>query len=180
MTKNIFLFLLSFIFSPFLFTQKINAQVSNGNLSLDDSCKTKVIEVAREIKRYGVREVRIGVHNLLSEYHKPIKNELNTQSVLLALIPYRNEKSFQAVSNIMNSPVLMRNWIFRIHLGCNFGYYSIGQDHTDWIINFAIDQNRNFFEEQCFKDLRKLKNPVSEPDYIDSEGGYCAYVPFKR
>ncbi|NCO74909.1 MAG: hypothetical protein GW795_10380 [Cyanobacteria bacterium] len=177
MTKNIFLFLLSFIFSPFLFTQEINAQVFERNLSLVSDCREEVIRVAKNIKSYGVREVRIDVYNPI-RHGEPIKNELNSRQISLALIPYNNEKSYQAVSNIMNSTILIRNWMFRIHRSCNFGYYDIGEDATDWYRAFAMDENRNFFEEECFENPKKLKNPVSEIKQT-YDGYYCAYVPFK-
>lgn len=176
-TKNIFLFFLWFIFSPILFTQEIKAQVSNRNLPLFDYCREEVIKVAREIKSYGIREVRIDVN----ESHTRIKNEIELnsgRSISFVIIPYPNNKSYHVAENIMSSRVLIRNWMYRIHKSCYIGYYSIGRDRTGDILNFAMDQDRNFFYFDCVEDRRQLKNPVSTIIKMYEEY-YCAYVPFK-
>ncbi len=129
------------------------------------SCQATINSVVNELKSKGVRRVMVDVAKG-DERHEGNPTNRN-DGIRFSLSPfnesytYTDQRSASIISNVMNSPVLMKSYSDRIVSKCkDIAVISFGADQTDWVVDFAIQSNGKTRQRDCIAAGRNTPTPT--------------------
>lgn len=131
----------------------------NSILLAQSSCQATVNNIITEIKNKGVSHVRFEVEqNVANQYHNG--NPTNRNDVLEIILGgymISDTEHYQVV-NILYSSVLMNAWANEIVKNCgNTAVISFGENQTDWITQYAVQENGKTKERECLESIGDKK-----------------------
>ncbi len=118
-----------------------------------ESCQATVNDVINQIKNKGVSHVRFEVEkSVANEYHDGNPTQRNDiLNIILGGYMMSDREHYQVV-NILYSSVLMNAWANEIVKSCgNTAVVSFGENQTDWIMQYAIQEDGKTKERECLE-----------------------------